>query len=284
MRDKEGKVQWGLDLPPSEMCDEDEELRRAREEMRANQSFGEMCVFYVAMTRAKHAVYCLTAERQDRKNAARWLMRTFPAGAEGDEIREVGDKEWFHHAQPAEIEPPVVIAGKSIRQKAATTAPSPSAHIGEDVPAAVVLGGGAARHLGTEVHELLAQVEWLGDQPDCAGASAEGAKLAREFLVSDRAAFMKSSGDNVTVWRERAFDVEIDGRAVSGIFDRVHILRGKDGAVLEAQVYDFKTDKDPSDLHEKYKEQLEDYAHAAAKLLGLPRNNVQSHPVAVRKT
>jgi ATP-dependent exoDNAse (exonuclease V) beta subunit len=148
----------------------------------------------------------------------------------------------------------------------------------------MILGGGAARHLGTEVHELLAQVEWLGDQLDYAGASAEGAKLAREFLISDRAAFMKSSGDNVTVWRERAFDVEIDGRAVSGIFDRVHILRGKDGTVLEAQVYDFKTDKDPSDLHEKYKEQLEDYARAAAKLLGLPRNNVQSHPVAFRKT
>jgi ATP-dependent helicase/nuclease subunit A len=282
VRDKEGKVQWGLDLPPSEMCDEDEELRRAREEMRANQSFGEMCVFYVAMTRAKHAVYCLTAERQDRKNAARWLMRTFPAGATGDEIREVGDKEWFRHVKPAEIEPPVVIAGKSIRQSTASKSPAPSAHLGEDVPAAMILGGGAARHLGTEVHELLAQVEWLGDQPDYAGTSAEGAKLAREFLASNRAAFMKSPGDNVTVWRERAFDVEIDGRAVSGIFDRVHILRGKDGAVLEAQVYDFKTDKDPSDLREQYKDQLEDYAYAAAKLLDLPRNKVQSHPIAVR--
>jgi ATP-dependent exoDNAse (exonuclease V) beta subunit len=147
----------------------------------------------------------------------------------------------------------------------------------------MILGGGAARHLGTEVHELLAQVEWLGDQPDYAGASAEGAKLAREFLASDRAAFMKSPGDNVAVWRERAFDVEIDGRAVSGIFDRVHILHGKDGAALEAQVYDFKTDKDPSDLRDKYKDQLEDYAQAAAKLLGLPRDKVQADPVAIRE-
>jgi hypothetical protein len=146
----------------------------------------------------------------------------------------------------------------------------------------VVLGGGAARHLGTEVHELLAQVEWLGDQPDCAGASAEGAKLAREFLVSDQAAFMKSPGDNVTVWRERAFDVEIDRRAVSGIFDRVHILRGKDGTVLEAQVYDFKTDKGNVDLRERYNDQLDAYRQAAALLLGISADKVETRPLRVR--
>jgi len=282
VRDKEGKVQWGLDLPPSEMCDEDEELRRAREEMRANQSFGEMCVFYVAMTRAKHAVYCLTAERQDRKNAARWLMRTFPAGAAGDGIREVGDKDWFRQVKPAEMEPPVVIAGKSIRQSTAAKSPSPSAHLGEDVPAAMILGGGAARHLGTEVHELLAQVEWLGGEPDYTGATVQGAELVRKFLDSDRAKVLQKPGGNFAVWRERAFDVEIEGRAVSGILDRVHVEFSKDGKPISARIYDFKTDKGNLDLHERYKPQLDAYIQATAILLGISPDQVKAEPVAIR--
>jgi hypothetical protein len=63
----------------------------------------------------------------------------------------------------------------------------------------LILGGGAARHLGTAVHELLAQVEWLGEETHYTGGTAEGAKLAREFLASDRAKILKKPGENFTV-------------------------------------------------------------------------------------
>ena len=283
VRDQDGKVLWGLDLPPAEMCEEDEELRRAREDMKANQAFGELCVFYVAMTRAKHAVYCLTAERQKRKNAARWLMRSFPAGSDQDPVREVGDKAWFSRLEKPELELPVMISDRSIKQtNSLRHASSPSSYEGEDIPAGLILGGSAARHLGTEVHELLAQVEWLGDEPDYTGATAEGAKLVREFLASDRAQAMKKPGKNFTLWRERAFDVEIDGRAVSGIFDRVHLELGKDGQATSAQIYDFKTDKDNVDLRERYNDQLNAYRKVAALLLGISPDKVETRPLRVR--
>ena len=283
VRDQDGKVLWGLDLPPAEMCEEDEELRRAREDMKANQAFGELCVFYVAMTRAKHAVYCLTAERQKRKNAARWLMRSFPAGTDQDPVREVGDKAWFSRLEKPELELPVMISDRSIKQTGSLRhASSPSSYHGEDIPAGLILGGGAARHLGTEVHELLAQVAWLGDEPDYTGATAEGAKVVREFLASDRAQVMKKPGENFTLWRERAFDVEIDGRAVSGIFDRVHLELGKDGQAVSAQIYDFKTDKGNVDLLERYKDQLDAYRQAAALLLGISVDKVETRPLRVR--
>ena len=283
VRDHEGKVSWGLDLPPSEMCEEDDELRRAREDMKANQAFGELCVFYVAMTRAKHAVYCLTAERQKRKNAARWLMRSFPAGTDQDPVREVGDKDWFTRLEKPEIELPVMISDRSIKQSDSRRySSSPSSHEGEDIPAGLILGGGAARHLGTEVHELLAQVEWLGEEPDYTGATAEGAKLVREFLASDRAKILQKPGENFTVWRERAFDVEVEGRAVSGIFDRVHVEFGKDGKPASAKIYDFKTDKGNVDLRERYKDQLETYIKAAALLLGISTDKVEAEPIRVR--
>ena len=283
VRDQDGKVLWGLDLPPAEMCEEDEELRRAREDMTANQAFGELCVFYVAMTRAKHAVYCLTAERQKRKNAARWLMRSFPAGTDQDPVREVGDKAWFSRLEKPELELPVMISDRSIKQTDSLRhASSPSSYQGEDIPAGLILGGGAARHLGTEVHELLAQVAWLGDEPDYTGATAEGAMLVREFLASDRAQVMKKPGENFTLWRERAFDVEIDGRAVSGIFDRVHLELGKDGQAASAQIYDFKTDKGNVDLLERYNDQLDAYRQAAALLLGISSDKVETRPLRVR--
>ncbi|MDA0292689.1 MAG: UvrD-helicase domain-containing protein [Verrucomicrobia bacterium] len=283
VRDHEGKVSWGLDLPPADMCEEDEALRRAREDMKANQAFGELCVFYVAMTRAKHAVYCLTAERQKRKNAARWLMRSFPAGTDQDAVREVGDKEWFARLEMPTLERPVMISDRSINQaESLRHASSPSSHEGADIPAGLILGGGAARHLGTEVHELLAQVEWLGNEPDYTGATPEGAKLVREFLASDRAVVMTKPGENFTVWRERAFDVEVEGRAVSGIFDRVHIELGEDGQVASAQIYDFKTDQGNVDLLERYNDQLDAYRQAVALLLGISANKVESKALRVR--
>ena len=283
VRDHEGKVSWGLDLPPAEICEEDDELRRAREDMKANQAFGELCVFYVAMTRAKHAVYCLTAERQKRKNAARWLMQSFPAGTDQDPVREVGDKDWFTRLGKPELELPVMISDRSIKQAGSQQhSSSPSSHEGEDIPAGLILGGGSARHLGTEVHELLAQIEWLGDEPDYSRATMEGANLVRDFLASDRAKILAKPGAKFSVWRERAFDVEIGGYSVSGIFDRVHIEMGKDGKPTSAQIYDFKTDKGPVDLRERYSDQLDAYIKAAAILLRVPAENVNAEPVRVR--
>ena len=43
------------------------------------------------------------------------------------------------------------------------------------------------------------------------------------------------------VWRERSFDVMIQGSWVSGIFDRVVVERDETGGAVSAVIYDFKT-------------------------------------------
>ena len=139
-----------------------------------------------------------------------------------------------------------------------------------------------ARHLGTEVHELLAQVEWLGNDPDYSGASDAAVKLVREFLASDRSAALRRPEGNCIVWRERAFDVEIDGQPVSGVFDRVHLTLGADGKPVIAAIYDFKTDKSPVDLRERYRDQFDAYRKAAAVLLGIAPEKVQAEPLRIR--
>jgi len=282
-RDSEGGVEWGMSLPSKDICAADQTLDSVREHLRARQAYENLCLLYVAMTRAKHALYCLRAPTKDFKNAGRWLQGFFPQGdAKDPDNRTLGNGKWFEDFQRGDSSARDIEgtkfkpAGRQARES------SPSSHEGEDIPAGWILGGGAARHLGTEVHELLAQVEWFGQEPDFSGATPEATKLVREFLASDRAVALKKPEEITLLWRERAFDVEIDGRPLSGIFDRVHIRLGQDGQPASAQIYDYKTDKGPVDLHERYKDQLDAYRRAAAFLLGISPDKVHGEPLAVR--
>ena len=283
VRDDAGKVLWGLNFPPSEICNADPELKTAREGLKSDHAFNELCVFYVAMTRAKHAVYCLTAETKKIKNAARWLIETFPAGTEADPIRQVGDKEWFSKITKDPPENPKVIYGHRIDQATRSEVEAiPSSHEGEAISAEWILEGGAARYLGTEVHQMLAQVEWLGDLPDFGQSSTGAISLVEAFLDSPRADVLRKPDGLVLLWRERAFDVEVDGLPLSGVFDRVHVLLDGAGTPTAAHIYDFKTDKGSVDLNEKYQDQLAAYTKAAAILLGLDTGKVSAVAMGVR--
>ena len=248
-RDEKGEVLWGLSLPSQEICAADPTLAAAREHLLSRQAYENLCLLYVAMTRAKHALYCLRAPSKDIKNTGRWLNDYFPKGdGEDPDNRTLGDPKWYEAYKQHDLEATGILGTKLKRSDRQIQDSAPSSHQGEDVPAGVILGGGAARHLGTEVHELLAQVGWVGEEPDNTGATREGTRLVREFLASERAKILKKPGENFTVWREKAFDVEVDGRPVSGIFYRVHIELGQDGKPASAQIYDFKTDKESVDL------------------------------------
>jgi ATP-dependent helicase/nuclease subunit A len=282
-RNTEGEIQWGLSLPFKDICAADDTLGAAREHLRARQAYENFCVLYVAMTRAKHALYCLRAPVRDIKNSGRWLQDCFPQGDGSDpDNRTLGNPQWFENYRRHELHPTKILGTKLRPRQRNSPDTSPSSSEGEDVPAGLILGGGAARHLGTEVHELLAQVEWLGEDPDYSGVSDGAAQLVREFLGSDRAAALRRPEEKCIVWRERAFDVEIDGKPVSGIFDRVHLTLGADGKPVKAAIYDFKTDKSPVDLRERYRDQLDAYRKAAAVLLGIAPENVQAEPLRIR--
>lgn len=282
-RDKGGRIQWGLLLPGEGICAEDETLKNAREHFRSREAYENFCVLYVAMTRAKHALYCLHVRGKDIKNSGRWLENNFPITSEGDSgSRSLGNARWFEDFTFQE-QGGREIAGTSIKGVRATERVAvPSFHEGGDVPPEVLLVGGSAQSLGVEVHEILAQIEWLGDQPDFAGASEEAARVVRRFLDGEGTSIFARPDGAVMLWRERVFDVEIDGCPISGIFDRVHISLDQDGRPLEACVYDFKTSRKATDMAERYGGQLEVYRKAAALLLGLEAARVRAELVVIR--
>ena len=85
------------------------------------------------------------------------------------------------------------------------------------------------------------------------------------------------------LWRERAFDVMLDGQWISGVFDRVMVHQSPDSRPISAIVYDFKTDQGNSvDIEARYEGQMEIYRKAACKLLCLTEAQVKSQILCVR--
>ena len=75
----------------------------------------------------------------------------------------------------------------------------------------------------------------------------------------------------------------LDGKWVSGIFDRVHVRR-EAGKVVAAEIFDYKTNRSsPEAIAHEYASQMELYRQAAAKLLGIDPAHVTARTVPIRR-
>jgi ATP-dependent exoDNAse (exonuclease V) beta subunit len=284
-RDEGGEVRWGMALPRKEFCEADPVLRAAREEVRGRQSYEALCVLYVAMTRAKHALYCLAVRGRNDKNAGNWLGRTFPPVEEEGCMRVLGEATWFEKYPVLEVEAPIrCVQPTSLGRSRREDVVSPSRTGFQKVSLDDLLARGPAQRLGIEVHELLAGIEWIDEVPSARpeDVSGEARKIVQDFLASEAArTVLGRPAGTVTLWRERAFDVMIDGSLVSGVFDRVIVRLSGAGQPVEADIYDFKLASPGQGLNERHAAQLMNYRQAAASLLGLPLEKVTAEAVGL---
>ncbi|MCX5662110.1 MAG: UvrD-helicase domain-containing protein [Planctomycetota bacterium] len=116
------------------------------------------------------------------------------------------------------------------------------------------------------------------------------AALARPAAAdtdADTAASDSDSDTTFDLWRERPFAVRVEGRLLTGLFDRVLVTRRK-GRLVAAELLDFKTDRvDPEDrdawsaMIEAYRPQIAAYREALAAMLGLPASAVAARLLLV---
>jgi ATP-dependent exoDNAse (exonuclease V) beta subunit len=235
------------------------------------------------MTRAKKALYCVTAAGRNVKHAGKWLENTFPGDTDH---REVGNPKWFN--EYPKTEPPVSDLPSpsntlSLSPQVSGFSPRSFSSPSRCKPRRLdsIITNREARELGTEVHRLLAAIEWFDGLPPEIPDNTFAAETVRHFLTTSDAmkVFTRPAGE-LLLWRERTYDVAIDGEIHTGTFDRV-LITLKNGQPVAAQIYDFKTDQTGADLQKKYHDQLEAYRAAAAKLLGLPLKNVTATAISV---
>jgi len=285
---------WGSLLPSKDDAAPDPVMSEAREEIQAEQEYGKLCAAYVAMTRSKQALYVLTKHlKQDTssKNFARLLMLTLHPGSA---VVEFGNEAWFeqHTLRTEESAPAGSQATRLSPCSAGTPHPlSPSSLARKPLSREQSSEGGArssfssdAADLGTEIHKVLSQIGWDIREAALASCSPEASRLLEAFLNTAEAKdLFTKPGEGWTHWNEKSFDLMIDGKWVSGCFDRVHVRR-EGGKPVEAGIYDYKTNRSsPEAIALEYQGQMEQYRKAASILLGIGIAKVSAQTVPIRQ-
>jgi ATP-dependent helicase/nuclease subunit A len=321
-RDADG-VHWVLETPPRACARLLPALQARLEQAGQRAAFESICRLYVAMTRAKHGLYLLAkpppkdGKAVNEAKLLRELLGDDHARDAGDGLRfewETGDAEWFAGREPVAAAAPLVEAPRPepLGPLLRATQPLPRRRTpsGEEsfrVTGRILFGAGRepGRRLGTLVHELFAEVESLAplaeletrwqarglvSTDDLAGrgdpVAHEALRQVRGVLAAPAcAAVFQPRGP---VWRERSFDLVVEGDWISGTFDRVLLERDASGALAGAWIVDFKTDDiaDDSALDEKcqgYAPQIALYRSALARLTGLPPEAVRASLLFTRR-
>jgi hypothetical protein len=135
---------------------------------------------------------------------------------------------------------------------------------------------------GSEVHRALAKISWIDEGlPDFADLPVGIARLMADFLKTATAIRLLSRpATPYSLWREKAFDVMLNGQWISGIFDRVVIHRSDAGEARRAAIYDFKTDE--GEIAETYRGQMDLYRKSLGRLIDLPEEKIACSLIAVR--
>ena len=296
-------VEWVLDLPAKEFCAQDEVLHAHVAAAEADACYEALCLLYVAMTRAKRAMYVLVdpvKANSTSHNYPKLLTDTL------GEIWAGGDVRWYEKLPLAETAAPRPAGldplGGDIARAPRLPSRTPSALRSGVVAGSALFAAGesGAADFGTSVHALFATVDWWreaavedwlaarrGEGAD-AGALAEVLACLRAPELAGVFAPPAAGGE---VWQERAFEAVIDGVWVTGVIDRVVVERGADRRARRATVFDFKTDRVADELGglaraaQRHAGQIDLYRRVVARLTGLPETAVKAGVVftAVRR-
>ncbi len=294
-------IEWVLDLPSELFRESDPVLSGHVAQAEAEAGYEALSLLYVAMTRAKRAMYAIIKPVGDSKslNYPKILSEALGAGETGIRVGGLmlpgawtaGDPEWHVRQTPAKIGRvgsavfPVVDVTR-VQRAVRHPARRPSDGKQGAISAAPLfaLAQSRAVDFGAQVHRLLAEVEWL--EPGglarqeaewrAGGAPLEAVESALGYLraVALAAVWTRPSGvHRWETWREKAFEVVVDGVWFTGVFDRVLVERDPSGCALSAWVIDFKTDRGTAGSGEaavaKHAGQLNLYRRVAGILTGL---------------
>jgi ATP-dependent exoDNAse (exonuclease V) beta subunit len=150
-------------------------------------------------------------------------------------------------------------------------------------------GESKGREFGTCVHTLFQHLAWdketflrkIAEVPGGTDAAdhAKAAGIVRQCIESPRVAeLLFSHPPEALLWLERQAVLMHEGKIINAVFDRVHVIPGRDAVVIDYKTNDCSLEH----LKEMYAGQMGLYRIAVAKLCGLSPEKVRCVLVHVR--
>jgi len=290
LQDNQGNTQWLLQPMRKELMQADPSLKQLLDQTTSQRDFGNLCTLYVAMTRAKRGLYMIS----DLKGAHRTSTVHFLKQILGSESQKepqlpypvlwsTGDPNWHKTFQPpaAERVPPITAETRAFQPAhPRLQLARPSTLNSPKISAAKCFElEQKATHFGTRVHQAFEAIEWFTELPQGLEENVQKT-LQNCFDQPDiRALFSRPAGQSI-VWRERAFSHIEDDWLINGVFDRVVIRQDENGAITDAEIIDFKTDRiHPGNTLEQatkhHRTQMEAYRKALAKIVRINEGSIK---------
>lgn len=304
------EANWVYLYPPKDIVDTDPALSAHRVHLKEENMYEELCALYVALTRAKHALYLITTAQKPDSSAfyASVLLKqqltttSHPitiSNMDYELLYQTGTSDWAQQVKKAHNKASLP---SDLPATFTTTCPRPrlERHIPSDeekpdLSAELLFNphGRQSADFGTAMHALFEEITWL-DETDISQAINRWRKntnlsqqteerVCKEFkkaLTSPHVQDVLNKPDlPAEVWREKHFEIALDKRWISGCFDRVTIVKDKKGVPISAQILDYKSNriKNADDLQcagDHYRPQLELYREVLSCMLQLPKQNI----------
>lgn len=278
--DIERRPEWLLKMPKKEVAENDSELNKALKDESINNAYEELCTLYVALTRAKHALYIIRNEPTPNSKTIRpstivanGLNKGGSDASRPSEhgaacLYQCGQPDWFEklpqkkEKPESETEPQAesaIVKDMRSRNRYPRRTPSDTEAVNINAAALFPTGKSSPAMKGTLLHKLLSRIKWREPQTSAQAviqkAVADGSlsRTEAELVEKDfrhllefpslRQVFTKPSAD-AEVLREYPFEIILNDEWVSGIFDRVVLKKtigGGTASIKTAEVIDFKT-------------------------------------------
>lgn len=276
------KPLWALKMPSRTIAESDPVLTEQVRLQDVTECFDALCLLYVALTRARQALYMVTGflGKSSKMVSPAALLKTQLAGDPkptcgpaieigGEEftcLYETGERDWYvkvpSKAQPARPAEGLELSREyskcpSLRRRLLGV--SPSTIEGREIRADSLFTHIThdSMEIGKAIHELFQRVSWI-DDADVAGliqkwqeassAHEETKQRAiaqfRQAMASDEVRQVLSRPEGVvSLWREKHFEIVLEDQWITGVFDRVVVTYDRGGKPLQATILDFKSNE-----------------------------------------
>ncbi len=314
---KDREVAWVFDLPRKEIYEADETLHSYHSEREAEAAFENLCKLYVAMTRARCANYLITEPRGKTAKSNNFVKLLETALCSADPVdAKIGDlpvsclfetnltttrRDWYvtrerdSPIEKSEQSPIPPLSSDLARVRPRRRTPSGSEEVTVSAAQLFQRSSSLARERGTLVHAIFEEIDWWEEgvtqsiHDHLAATSnvdptllADGIQQVATCLSQPeiRECLSKPTTEP-ELWREKNFEILLEGEWLSGTFDRVVIERNSSGTATRASIIDFKTDQVASNEdHNKaistYRPQLVTYRSVLARLLRLDESKIDA--------